>query len=74
MGLYNYFQEAGVTVGALVYDGLHAEMSKSHPIHLTEAPKFIKKETGFDVTLFNTQFGPGTRDREIRPDPNRIEE
>ena len=26
-------------------------MSGPHPIHLTEAPKFIKKETGFDVTL-----------------------
>ena len=51
MGLYKYFQKAGVTVGALVYDGLHAEMSGPHPIHLTEAPKFIKKETGFDVTL-----------------------
>ena len=51
VSLLNYFTQAGVTVGALIHDGVHAELSGPHPVHLTAGAACIKEVTGFGVTL-----------------------
>jgi hypothetical protein len=49
--LYQFWRSKGITVGALIHDGLHVACEDSTKGHLREASEYIHGLTGYRVTL-----------------------